>query len=261
MSTLAVFLVLGGGAAFAASHLAKNSVGTPQLKKNAVTAAKLKNGAVTGPKVGAGAVGGDALANGAVTGGKLADGAVGTGKLGSGSVTTGKLAAGSVTADKLAAGVIPGVPVVRHLGGAATLEFPPVTKVRNPVTYPAPSLTFTQPAGEDDLFVASMQVHIPASCLNSRSAEATLFLDAGSGRSNDEVVGRAIVDDPGSGDRNLTVHFVPGEITHGIVNAAPSAPTPHTFSIKLNGSSCNGKAEVASGIVATSAQIDVIGIR
>lgn len=33
MSTIAVFLVLGGGAAFAATQLPKNSVGTKQLKK------------------------------------------------------------------------------------------------------------------------------------------------------------------------------------------------------------------------------------
>lgn len=51
ISTLALFLVLTGGAAYAASHLGKNSVGTKQLKKNAVTSAKIKNGAVTGAKV------------------------------------------------------------------------------------------------------------------------------------------------------------------------------------------------------------------
>ncbi|HET9678449.1 MAG TPA: hypothetical protein VFP21_13205 [Solirubrobacterales bacterium] len=50
MSSIAVFLVLGG-AAFAASQLPKNSVGTKQLKKNAVTTAKIKNGAVTSTKV------------------------------------------------------------------------------------------------------------------------------------------------------------------------------------------------------------------
>jgi hypothetical protein len=43
MSSLAVFLVLGGATAFAAGHLGKNTVGTKQLKKNAVTGAKVKN--------------------------------------------------------------------------------------------------------------------------------------------------------------------------------------------------------------------------
>ncbi len=51
MSSIAVFLVLAGGTAFAASQLGKNSVGSKQLKKNAVTAAKIKKGAVTGAKV------------------------------------------------------------------------------------------------------------------------------------------------------------------------------------------------------------------
>jgi hypothetical protein len=50
MSSLAVFLVLGG-AAFAAAQLPKNSVGSKQLKKNAVTTAKIKKDAVTGAKV------------------------------------------------------------------------------------------------------------------------------------------------------------------------------------------------------------------
>jgi hypothetical protein len=50
MSTLCFFLLLGGGA-YAASQLAKNSVGTKQLKNNAVSAAKIKNGAVTQAKI------------------------------------------------------------------------------------------------------------------------------------------------------------------------------------------------------------------
>lgn len=51
MATIAVFLVLGGGAAFAAGKLGKNTVGTKQLKKNSVTTAKIKKEAVTGAKI------------------------------------------------------------------------------------------------------------------------------------------------------------------------------------------------------------------
>src|SRR4051794_2415107 len=51
VSTLCLFLLLGGGAAFAANKLAKNSVGSKQLKKNAVTAAKIKAGAISAAKV------------------------------------------------------------------------------------------------------------------------------------------------------------------------------------------------------------------
>jgi hypothetical protein len=46
VSTLCLFLVLGG-AAYAAIHLPKNSVGTKQLKKNSVTSPKVKNGSLS----------------------------------------------------------------------------------------------------------------------------------------------------------------------------------------------------------------------
>jgi hypothetical protein len=49
MSTVAVFLVLGGATAFAA--LGKHSVGAGQLKKNAVTSAKIRKNAVTTAKI------------------------------------------------------------------------------------------------------------------------------------------------------------------------------------------------------------------
>jgi hypothetical protein len=46
ISTVCLFLLLGGGAAYAASSLGKNSVGTKQLKNNAVTGSKVKNGSL-----------------------------------------------------------------------------------------------------------------------------------------------------------------------------------------------------------------------
>jgi hypothetical protein len=45
MSSIAVFLVVAGGTAFAASQLGKESVGTKQLKKEAVSLAKIKKAA------------------------------------------------------------------------------------------------------------------------------------------------------------------------------------------------------------------------
>jgi len=51
VSTLCLFLLLGGGAAFAAGQLGKNSVGSKQLKKNAVVTAKIKKEAITAAKV------------------------------------------------------------------------------------------------------------------------------------------------------------------------------------------------------------------
>jgi hypothetical protein len=56
VSTICLFLLLGGGAAFAAIKLGKNTVGSKQIKKNAVTEAKIKDGAITGRKIAKGAV-------------------------------------------------------------------------------------------------------------------------------------------------------------------------------------------------------------
>ncbi len=51
MVTILAFVVLSGGAAYAASQLGKNSVGAKQLKKNAVSTAKVKKEAITAAKV------------------------------------------------------------------------------------------------------------------------------------------------------------------------------------------------------------------
>src|SRR6187549_702156 len=75
MSSIAVFLVLGG-AAVAASQLPKNSVGTTQLKKNAVKTAKIAKEAVKTAKIGKAAVSSEKIAPGAILNDKLADAAV-----------------------------------------------------------------------------------------------------------------------------------------------------------------------------------------
>jgi hypothetical protein len=78
ISTFCLVLVLGGGTAYAATQLAKNSVGTKQLKNGAVTPAKLSGAAksaMTGPAGPKGATGA-AGAKGA-TGGRGATGATG----------------------------------------------------------------------------------------------------------------------------------------------------------------------------------------
>ena len=77
MSSLAVFLVLGGATAFAAG-LAKNSVGSKQIKKNAVTAAKIKKNAVSGAKIKNGAVDGAKVKDGSLTGADINLGTLGT---------------------------------------------------------------------------------------------------------------------------------------------------------------------------------------
>lgn len=95
MSSIAVFLMLGGATALAATkigagQLKANSVKTGKIVKEAVTAGKLKNGAVTTGK----------LANAAVTSEKLADNAVTTTKIADNAVTTAKIANDAVTGAK-----------------------------------------------------------------------------------------------------------------------------------------------------------------
>jgi hypothetical protein len=78
LSTVAVFLVLGGATAVASGQLGKNSVGTKQLKSNAVTAAKIKKNAVTAVKIKANAVTTAKIKDGAITGAKIDLGSLGT---------------------------------------------------------------------------------------------------------------------------------------------------------------------------------------
>ena len=82
VSTLCLFLLLGGASALAATQLAKNSVGAKQIKKNAVATAKIKNGAVTTAKIADAAVTTSKLTDNAVTSGKIADGDVRAADLG-----------------------------------------------------------------------------------------------------------------------------------------------------------------------------------
>ena len=76
MSSLAVFLVLGGASAYAAKKigsngLKSNSVTTAKIKKNAVTAAKIKQNAVTTAKIKNDAITTAKIKKGAVTGDKV----------------------------------------------------------------------------------------------------------------------------------------------------------------------------------------------
>ena len=70
IALLALFIALSG-TTYAATALARNSVGTLQLKNSAVTAAKIKKNAVTNPKIAANAVTGAKVKNDSLTGADL----------------------------------------------------------------------------------------------------------------------------------------------------------------------------------------------
>ena len=108
MSSLAVFLILGGATAFAAikkvgaNEIKANSIKTGKIVKEAVTAGKLKNLAVTEGKLADGSVTTKKLADNAVTGLKIEKDAVTSEKLGNNAVTNGKIAGEAVSNGKLA---------------------------------------------------------------------------------------------------------------------------------------------------------------
>jgi hypothetical protein len=95
MSSLAVFLVLGGATAIAAKK-----IGSHQLKSNSVTTAKIKKNAVTTAKI----------KNKAVTNAKLADGAVNFAKIAAGTSLIAS-ASGSILATEGAAGTFVTIPL------------------------------------------------------------------------------------------------------------------------------------------------------
>jgi hypothetical protein len=116
MSSIAVFFVLGGATAFAATkiganELKANAVLTGKIKKEAVTAAKLKNGAITTGKIANGAVDADRISDSGVTTAKIASGAVISEKLADNAVTTTKIAADAVTGAKVNESTLGEVPL------------------------------------------------------------------------------------------------------------------------------------------------------
>jgi hypothetical protein len=107
MSTLCFFLLLSGGAAYAASQLGKNSVGSRQLKKNSVTTAKIRKNAVTSAKIKNNAVTEAKIKADAVTSAQINDGAVTFADLGTGTTLVGTATGGPIPATQNAPMQVP----------------------------------------------------------------------------------------------------------------------------------------------------------
>jgi hypothetical protein len=271
MSSIAVFLLLGGATAFAASQLGKNTVGTKQLKKNAVTKVKIKKGAVSSDKLADGAVtegkiGADAVTeskikDGSVTGGKIKDGSVTGGKLADGSVSNAKIQNGAVNGDKVADGSLSGADI--NAGSAPFSQI--VARLRNggPINLQTAGSnllgSYTQPAGEDDMYVGGLDVTFTAGCAQPRSAAAFLTLDPENPFAAENIVGYGVVSDKGSGSVTKRLEF--GE--YGIIGAGGLArmglatPQNHTFYVYAAGGNCNS----GSGITGSNLGVDVVGVK
>jgi len=96
VSTLALFLALGGGAAYAASKvssgdLAPGAVHTSDVFKRAITSGKLAVGAVRSNQVVDGAIGSKQLADGAIGAKQIANAAIGSKQIGAAAVAPSNL--------------------------------------------------------------------------------------------------------------------------------------------------------------------------
>lgn len=110
VSTLALFLALGGATAYAVNQLPLKSIGAKQLRPGAVTADKIRKHAVTAPKIEAEAIKSGKIAGGAVKEAKLANASVTNSKLANGAITTEKIAPDAVTGSQVNESTLPQVP-------------------------------------------------------------------------------------------------------------------------------------------------------
>ena len=224
VSAISAFIVLFGGAALAANQLAKNSVGKKQLKANAVTTAKIKKNAVTAAKIKAGAV----------------DGSEGQRRL---------------------AGI--GGPQPQR--DARPAHRPQDRRRR---TRRGRLTARTAPAGRPDLHAGRRRGRLllrhgddrlpPRPAKRPRNVTAALLVDATDPATLEKELGNVVAigetgDDVG-GAITKTVRLGPFEFPN--VRFRPDTPTSHTLAVAVSGSCKSG-----SGITASNAAVDVIGVR
>ncbi len=223
MATLTAFVVLAGGTAFAAGHLARNSVGKKQLKANAVTTAKIKKNAVTRAKLRAGAVDGS-------------------------KVRAGALGAADFQLDSM--------PYTRISNEIRTnTDF--AVALGEPTIAPLPGASYTQEAGRTDSYVGAADVEFSSSCV-SRTLGVYLLADAPPIAKFDSTillhaVAIGVFQEEGDAQGTRRVNLTPYLLG---TRFAPSTSQSHTFSILLGGTCKTG-----SGITLRSVSIDVIGTK
>jgi hypothetical protein len=131
LSSLALFVAIGGASAYAINQLPPRSIGARQLRPGAVTADKIRKHAVTAPKLEAQAIKSGKLANGAVREAKLANGAVTNPKLADGAVSGEKIAPEAVSGAQVDEATLGQVPSAHNADSASFAES------ANPVAFAA----------------------------------------------------------------------------------------------------------------------------
>jgi hypothetical protein len=230
ISTLALFLVLCGGVAYAA-RVGKKSVGSSQLKANAVTTAKIKANAVTTRK--------------------LKKNSIATAKIKDGAIETEKILNGSVAESDLNMGTMPFSRIVFETRGSATAGF----KEKEPLVYPLVGASYSQEAGRDDTFMGALDVNFKAACEAPREVRAYVLADATS-KPTETMSPNNIVAEGRFQDED-------GSLTGGRINLGPigglfqpATATNHTLSLVAFLNCTTG-----DGATATFGGVDVIGVK
>jgi hypothetical protein len=232
VSTLALFLVLAGGAAYAAK-VSKKSVGPSQLKANAVTTAKIKANAVTTRKIKKNAVANAKIKNGAIESEKIAD--------------------GSVTLNDLNSSTMPFSRVVRKARGSSTLAVTEAFKV-----YPLSEANFTQGSADNDTFIGAMDVTFSAECKAPREATAYLLLDSANPTTPedaDKVAAGSIEDSAGVGALSERIEL------GAFGGLTPSRFEPGSTKSRKLSLVVSGECATGSGIAATFGGANVIATK
>jgi hypothetical protein len=235
VSTLALFLVVGGATAIAAKKLPKHSVGPRELKANAVRTAKIKANAVTTRKI----------KKNAITTVKIKDNAVETAKLDDSAVTAAKIANGSVTGAKIDVASTPFGRIVQESRGSSTKGLDETLAV-----YPLQDNAYTQPAGRDDTYIGQIEVVIPASCAGIRKVTVGLLVDPvdlTTFTAKDFIASRDL-EETSSEPRTARISLGPA------ASFQPPKATTHSLYLAAVAS-----CETGGGVTATSGGIDVIG--
>jgi hypothetical protein len=166
ISSLALFLALGGGAAYAASKIHSGDIAN-----GAVKTSKLHQRAVSSGKLALGAVRSNQIANGAVNSSQLANGAVNSAQIAKGAVGSAQIAAGSITPSDLQ---VPLFFAASPSGGSA-----PVPPNGLAVAYPLANSTWVQKPGQLNVIFGAATATLAYDGSGSGSGECVVAIEVG----------------------------------------------------------------------------------
>ena len=222
---LALFLALSGGAIAAAT------IGSPDVQNNSLKSVDLKNNA---------GVKGTDVRNGAILGGDFA----------AGSIAGPKFSANSLGGADVSEPTTVLSQVVARLGGAVNKQ------VASLAFKKVPNLTYTQPAGRSDQYIAGGTFTFPAACTQPRQFNAYLLIDDPS-VGPFSIASIAQVLDDGVGAVTKRFNFASAPFGYvGLSSFRPPVATERQFFVYAAGN-CNSGA----GITLDRIDIDVVGHR